>query len=212
MEQKTKKPARKEKQATDWQKMLRQRLEAAEEVSSRGMTPEEERNILHARARALAREPDREKGEEASLEVLEFLLAYERYGIEMSFVRETLPLKDLTPVPCTPTFVLGLIGVRGQIMSVIDIGKFFDLPAKGLTDLNKVIIVRDEGMEFGILADAVLGVRTVPLAGLQPSLPTLTGVREEYLRGVTKERLVVLDGKKLVNDRRLVVHEDMEEL
>ena len=129
----------------------------------------------------------------------------------MSCVRETLPLKDLTPVPCTPPFVLGLIGVRGQIISVIDIRKFFDLPEKGLTDLNKVIIVHDEGMEFGILADAVLGVRTIPLAGLQPSLPTLTGVREEYLRGVTQERLVVLDGKKLLSDRRLVVHEEIEE-
>ena len=192
----------------DWQQQ-RQRLEAAGEIVGREMTPAEERKILHARARALAREPDREKAGEASLEVLEFLLAYETYGVEMSFVRETLPLHDLTPVPCTPPFVLGLINVRGQIMSVIDIRKFFDLPEKGLTDLNKVIVVHNGEMEFGILADAVLGVRAVPIAGLQPSLPTLTGVREEYLKGVTRERLVILDGRKLLNDKRLVVHEEI---
>ena len=211
MEQKRNKTARKEKPATDWQATLRQRLDVAGESLGRELTPAEEREILHARAQALAREPLQAGAEGERLEVLEFLLAYETYGIEMSCVRETLPLHDLTPVPCTSPFVLGLVGVRGQILSVIDIRKFFDLPEKGLADLNKVIILHDEGMEFGILADAVLGVRTIPLAELQPSLPTLTGVREEYLRGVTNERLVVLDGKKLLNDRRLVVHEEIEE-
>jgi purine-binding chemotaxis protein CheW len=195
--------------ATDWEG-VRQRLDAAADLFNRGISPEERQEILKARARALAREPRPAETEGGALEVLEFLLAYEMYGIEMSWVRETLPLRDLTPVPCTPPFVLGLINVRGRIMSVIDIKRFFDLPEKGLTDLNKVIIVHDGGMEFGILADAVCGVRTIPLAQLQPSLPTLTGVREEYLKGVTKERLVILDGKKLLNDRKLIVHEEME--
>jgi purine-binding chemotaxis protein CheW len=173
------------------------------------LTPAAERKILHARAQALAREPLGEDVATESLEVLEFLLAYETYGIEMSYVRETLPLKDLTPVPCTPPFVLGLISVRSRIVSVIDIRKFFDLPGKGLTDLNRVIVVHDDGMEFGILADAVLGVRTVPLAEVQPSLPTLTGIREEYLKGVTKERMTILDGKKLLSDKNIVVHEEI---
>ncbi len=167
----------------------------------------EEKQILRARAQALARAPLPE-AEGESLEVLEFLLAYERYGIEMTWIRETLPLKELTPVPCTPPFVLGLINVRGQIVSVMDIKRFFDLPEKGLTDLNKVIILQDGGMVFGVLADAVCGVRTIPRAELHPSLPTLTGIREEYLKGVTGERMVVLDGRKLLSDRRIVVHEE----
>ncbi len=167
----------------------------------------EEKHILRARAQALARAPLPEAGGEC-LEVLEFLLAHERYGIEMTWIRETLPLKELTPVPCTPSFVLGLCNVRGQIVSVVDIKRFFDLPEKGLTDLNKVIILQDGGMVFGVLADAVCGVRTIPRAELHPSLPTLTGIREEYLRGVTGARMVVLDGKKLLTDRRLIVHEE----
>jgi purine-binding chemotaxis protein CheW len=201
---------RHQRQATDWQ-VVRQRLDAAADLLARGVSAEEQQRILKARAQALAREPRQEEAAGGYLEVLEFLLAYERYGIEMSWVRETLPLRDITAVPCTPTFVLGLINVRGQILSVIDIKRFFDLPAKGLTDLNRVIVVQGEGMEFGILADAVCGVRTIPLAELQPSLPTLTGVREEYLKGVTKERTVVLDGKKLLSDRKIIVHEEIEE-
>jgi purine-binding chemotaxis protein CheW len=64
-------------------------------------------------------------------------------------------------------------------------------------------------MEFGILADSIIGVRTIPLTELQPSLPTLNGVREEYLKGVSKDRTVVLDGKKLLSDRKLIVHEEI---
>src|SRR6266702_185259 len=188
---------------------MEQKTKKMKPIAGRELTAAEEKRILKARAQALAREPRQEETAGGSLEVLEFLLAYERYGIEMSWVRETLPLRDLTPVPCTPPFVLGLINVRGQIMSVIDIKRFFDLPEKGLTDLNKVIIVHDGGMEFGILADAVCGVRTIPLVQLQPSLPTLTGVREEYLKGVTRERTVVLDGRKLLGDRKIIVHEEI---
>ncbi|KAF0216064.1 MAG: purine-binding chemotaxis protein [Geobacteraceae bacterium] len=210
MERKRGKNGRKQRQDIDWQG-VRQRLDAAAGLLDRGVSPEGQKSILKARALALAREPHAEETAGGYLEVLEFLLAYETYGIEMSWVSETLPLKDLTPVPCTPPFVLGLINVRGQIVSVIDIKKFFDLPEKGLTDLNKIIIVHDGGMAFGILADAVCGVRSIPLAELQPSLPTLTGVREEYLKGVTRERTVVLDGRKLLSDRKIIVHEEMED-
>lgn len=210
MEQRRRKSGGGQLSATDWQG-IRQRLDAAAALQGSGLSPEKEKEILKARARALAREPRREETGGENLEVLEFLLGYENYAIEMRWVRETLPLRDLTPVPCTPPFVLGLINARGRILSVIDVKKFFDLPEKGLTDLNKVIILQDGGMEFGILADAVLGVRTVPPAELVPSLPTLSGVREAYLKGVTKGRTVVLDGQKLLGDRKIIVHEEIED-
>jgi purine-binding chemotaxis protein CheW len=93
---------------------------------------------------------------------------------------------------------------------VIDIKKFFDLPEHGITDLHKVIIVHHEKMELGILADLIVGVRTVSLNALQPSLPTLVGIREEYLKGVTAERLVVLDVARILTDQRIIVQEEVE--
>ncbi|MBI2986299.1 MAG: purine-binding chemotaxis protein CheW [Deltaproteobacteria bacterium] len=170
---------------------------------------EEEKKILKARAKELAREAREEKTLEQSMEIVEFLLASEKYGVESSYVREIYPLKELTPVPCTPSFVLGIINVRGQILSVIDIKKFFDLPEKGLTDLNKVIILRNDKMEFGILADVVLDVRAILKEEIQPPLPTLTGIREEYLIGITRERVVILDAEKLLVDKKILVHEEI---
>ncbi len=188
---------------------LRQRLEIAGTHAGWELTPDEKQGILRKRAKVLAKqlEPDQDAG--ASLDCLEFRLAYETYAIEMRWVAETYPLKELTPLPCTPPFVAGIINVRGRILSVIDIRKFFDLPEKGLTDLNQVIIVHDEGMEFGILADELLGTRSIPLSEVQPPLPTLTGIREEYLKGVTRERTAILDAKRLLGDKNIVVYEDI---
>ena len=209
---------KKQAAAVDWSQVHR-RIETARLDLERGSTPtlEEKKKILKARAKVLAREAKKEVAAEEYLEVVEFLLAYEKYGIESSYVREVYPLKELTPLPCTPPFILGIISVRGQILSVIDIKKFFHLPDKGLGDLNKVIILHSdkpalskvEGMEFGILADVILGTLSIPLNEVQPSLPTLTDIRAKYLKGVAKDRLVILDGEKLLLDKKLIVHEEV---
>jgi purine-binding chemotaxis protein CheW len=192
----------------DW-RAINRRLEAINAAIERGFSPspEERKRILKARADLLARPYEAVQVGEV-IEIVEFMLADEHYGLESNFVREVYPLKDYTPLPCTPPFVLGLLNARGRIISVIDIKKFFDMPEKGISDLNKVIIIHDHNMEFGILADSILGVRDIALRDIQPPLPTLTGIRKEYLRGVTGERMVVLDAKKLLADKHVIVHEE----
>lgn len=168
------------------------------------------RQILRSRAQALARPPERAEVAESSLELLEFRLARESYALETRHVREVYPLKNLTPLPCTPPFVLGIVNVRGRITPVIDIKKFFDLPDKGLTYLHRVILVGSDDLELGLMADVIVGVRTVPLDALQASLPTLTGIRADYLKGVTAERLVVLDLDRILVDPKIIVDDDVE--
>ena len=172
--------------------------------------PELERHILKTRAQALAAEPTRVAGAGEIIEVVEFDLATERYAFPIADVREVCMLHDLTPVPCTPAFVLGIMNLRGEIRTVIDLKKFFDLPDAGLTQLNQILLLEHEDLQLGILADTIRGVRHIPLADLQPSLPTLTDIRADYLRGVTGDRLVVLDAAKLLTDPRLLVDEPGE--
>lgn len=189
--------------AFDWNEIHR-RLAAIKQIIDQGgrLTQEEKKNVLRARAEALAREPSRKAEPEQTLDVLEFLLAHEHYGIESTYVREVCPLRDLTPLPGTPASILGITNVRGQILSILDIKKLFGLPDKGLTDFNKIIVVHAPGMELGILADAVLGLKSVPVSEIQPSLPTLKGIREAYLQGVTRESMVLLDAKELLSTRQ----------
>lgn len=175
-----------------------------------GADPIEKQRILQARARTLAQELEKRAEPENYFEVLEFSLAYERYALETSLVREVYPLKELTPLPCTPPFILGIINLRGQILAVIDLKRFFNLPEKGLSDLNKVIILHRGRLEVGLLADAVVGVRAVAWPEVQAPLPTLEGLSPDYLKGVTREALIILDAEKILTDPRLIVHEEVE--
>jgi purine-binding chemotaxis protein CheW len=170
---------------------------------------QKEKKILKVRALELAREPKNEDGDTEYLEITEFLLSSELYGLETIYIREVYSLKDFTPLPCTPPFVLGIINIRGKVLSVIDIRHFFQLPDKGLSDKNKVIVLSSNTMEFGILADEIRGVRSIPRNDIQAGLPTLTDIRLEYLLGVTGDHLVVLDGNKLLTDKNLLVYEEV---
>ncbi len=195
----------------DWAE-IRRRIDALRTGIEQGFapSPEAERRILKVRARELAREPERGVTAQEMIEVIEFDLASERYAFPLAQVREVSLLHDLTPVPCTPAFVLGIINLRGEIRTVIDLKKFFDLPGTGITDLNKIILIQCDDMQLGILTDAIQGVRRIPLSGLQPALPTLTDIRADYLRGITSDRLVVLDAAKILSDPRILV-EDHDE-
>ncbi len=63
---------------------------------------EEKKRIFKERARRLAQRPSTEASQDETLELIEFMLAHERYAIEVAYVREVYPLKDMTPVPCNP--------------------------------------------------------------------------------------------------------------
>lgn len=194
----------------DWD-TIRRRLAAAQDALERSLTPdaEETQRILAARAERLRRATASTAAAADGIEIVEFVLAHERYGFETRHVRDVHPLEQLTPVPCTPPFVLGIVSLRGEILSVIDIKKFFDLPERGLTDLDKVIVIEAGAMRCGVLADAIVGVRHVAGTDLATALPTLTDRRADYLAGVTPERTVVLDATKLLGDPRIVINEQV---
>lgn len=207
MEDTGKKKSARPKKTVDWTEILK-RVEAPLYSGTSHVSEEEKGRILKERAERFAFKQDErleKKGE--TLECVEFSLAHERYAIETVHIREICALSNLTPVPLTPSFVLGVMNLRGAVISVIDIKKFFDLPEKGITDLNKVIILSGPEMEFGLLADSITGVKAIRADELTTDLVTLTGIREEYLRGVTPERLIVLDGGRILSDKNIIVRD-----
>ena len=171
----------------DWTRLHARLADAARALDERAVPPSAVRRaVLEARARALAAPAPAVGG--ASIEVLEFMLADECHAIESAWVREVVPLRELTVLPGTPDFVLGLIHLRGEILSVLDVRKFFGLARKGLSDLDKAIVLDDGEMRFGVLADRIVGVRRIPIGDVQPPLPTLSVIRPDYLLGVTRDR------------------------
>jgi len=166
------------------------------------------RAILKARAALLARESEKTAFKSAGFDTVVFALGGETYAFASEFVREAYPLKDYTVIPGLPAFILGIVNVRGQIVSVVDLRKFFGLPEKGLGELNKVIILRNDRMEFGIMADLILGSRKVYDEELQASLLTINGLRADFLKGVTSDSLIVLDADRILNDPGMLIHQE----
>lgn len=192
----------------DWEN-IHSRLDTVREKLEKvwSITEQEKQQILTARTRALAGKSHDKPLNKELLEVVEFTLAEERYGVELQFIDEVCELNDLTHLPCTPLFILGVMNVRGKILTVMDIKRLFELPDKGLADLNKVIIVHAHGMDAGILADVISGVRSVPVSRIQTELPTLTGIRAEYMKGVTGDQLIILNLDNILSDEKITVNE-----
>jgi purine-binding chemotaxis protein CheW len=165
-------------------------------------------NILLARARRLAQTHHTDEGDTGDLlDLMEFLLAYEHYALEFRFIREICPLKELTPLPCTPPFVLGIMNLRGQILPVIDFRRYVGLPVKGITELNRVVILKSEDREFGILADEIVGIQTMPRRQMQQP-PFREGILSQFITSVAPGGCIVLDGGKILADRKIVVEEE----
>ena len=155
-----------------------------------------------------------------TLDLLVFWLGKERYGVPVSYIREIYPLEQLTPVPRTPSFVAGVFSARGRILSVIDLSAFFELPAIKQSAQTKIIVVADSDLsagnmqrnnilEVGILADEVADVVTILKEDIQPPLTTHTGLRAEYIQGITSDLLVVLNLDALLSDHRLIIQEEL---
>lgn len=160
--------------------------------------PESPADILKDRARRLATE-ETQADHADRMAVLAFRLAKEIYGIELRHVMGVHPLKALSYVPGTPDFVIGIINMRGEILSVMDLKKIFDIDNDEPGNSRMVIILRNADMEFCLAADEIIGVDHIAPEKITASLPTLTGIRFEFLHGVTGDGMVILDGEKLLN-------------
>ena len=135
--------------------------------------------------------------------MLDFLVAARRYAIEAVYLVEIDPLKDLTQVPGSPAHVAGLINIRGKILTVIDLRKNLDLPNEG-PEPDTIITLHVGSVQAGLFAQSVVGLRAIPLDQIQPVLPTLTGIRSAYLRGIGADTTAILNLSTLFSENGIL--------
>jgi len=162
--------------------------------------------LLEERAKIIA-QPEHELSETGIVEVLKFRLAYQEYAMEMQYVREVVLTGEITPVPGTPDYISGICVVRGEIISLVDLRVLLSIPERGLTDLNRVIVVTNRTLTFGILADHITGIGILELDKI--STPESGEMTEwnNYLKGVAEGPLIVLDTALLFADPRMVIED-----
>lgn len=162
--------------------------------------------ILKKRAEQLAQPINLLETKTQDIQVVVFHLDKEKYGIETIYFREVFRFKELTLLPKVPPFIAGVINVRRKIISVIDLRVIFNLPQENEQAGHFALILANTEMEFALLADSIEGIRFLNLEIIYHP-PTITDNRQEFIKGITSDQLILLDGEKLLKNKNLIVDE-----
>jgi purine-binding chemotaxis protein CheW len=122
------------------------------------------------------------------IELLAFRLGTEEYALLVEQVREVIKLWEITSVPNTPDYVLGVLSLRGKVLPVIDLCKRLGLPPGARDGRARIIVVSLDDEETGLIVDRVTGVVRLLPKDVRPAPDTISqGVGEEFLRGIARK-------------------------
>lgn len=189
--------------------------------------------IWQQRAEALARVPI-EENQGQRFELVLVRMGREVYGLEVQYVHDIRPLESITRVPRTPEWVGGVVNVRGRTLTALRLQAYFGLPSGLVGDANSkqllVLVELPESetrvagasanggaatgpRESALIVQEVIAVQAFSTSQLQDASGVIRGVRPEYVRGVATRDdgslLVVLNLPAILNDRQMVIHEDI---
>ncbi|MGI6484883.1 MAG: chemotaxis protein CheW [Tepidanaerobacteraceae bacterium] len=132
---------------------------------------------------------------------VEFKLGEETYGVDILQVKTIERMMPITRVPKAPQFVEGVINLRGDIVTVIDLKKRFDLPKREETDNTRIIIVNVEDITVGMIVDSATEVIQLPQNAIEMAPSIVAGIDADFLQGVGKigdKLLIILDLLKIL--------------
>ncbi|QDU39526.1 Chemotaxis protein CheV [Maioricimonas rarisocia] len=168
------------------------------------ISPEAERRILEERARALAQKPDEGTSRSDVLEVIRFAVGEERFALATMFVREVVRPTEVTPVPGTPDFLVGVTNLRGEVLAVMDLGPFLGRAASREA-APWIIVLGTDRSEFGIQAGTIEEIGPLEATAIIPPSGSLGIERGEFVRGLTDDAVLCLDGEAILEDPRLYI-------
>lgn len=163
-----------------------------------------EAEILARRAEQLA-ETSEKTAIEQSIDVLIFELEQEKIAIDMHYISEVLALEGLTHVPGIPDFVLGVISRRGEIIAIVDLVKFLGLPQKN--NRANLLIIDTDAISFGIAIDGIIEITKLPKTAIQELPEQLPIEQAQFLSGVTKSGITLLNIEYLLSSNQLIINQ-----
>ena len=137
------------------------------------------------------------------LQWVTFKLDSEKYGINVMQVQEVLRYSEIAPVPGAPLYVLGIINLRGNVVTVIDTRSRFGLESSEITDNTRVVIIESDKQVIGILVDSAAEVVYLRASEIDVAPNVGNDESAKFIQGVTNrdgELLILVDLNKLLSD------------
>lgn len=142
----------------------------------------------------MAEQTEKTTGEVVQL--VNFRLGNEEFGVDIGSVKEIVRVGDITHIPEVPSFIQGVINLRGKIIAVIDLARQFDLPPRQeLAPSARIVVTEIKGHIVGMLVDAVPEVSKMPVENIESTPAVIqSGIEKDYIRGVGKlgDRLIII--------------------
>src|SRR5271157_3241075 len=140
---------------------------------------------------------------------ISFSVGQEEYGLELLRVKEVIRVREITWLPKAPSFVKGIINLRGDVIPIIDLRDKFGLETREQTAQTHVIVVEVEGRLMGMVVDSASQVVRIPADQIDAPPPVLGGLSQEFITGVGKmdDKLVILlniDAILTVDEKRVL--------
>ena len=144
-----------------------------------------------------------EENDDTIIQWVTFHLENEKYGIKVMQVQEVLRMTEIAPVPGAPHYVIGIINLRGSVVTVIDTRRRFGLPDVDTDDETRIVIVEANNNVVGILVDSVAEVVDLKISDIETAPNVGNDESSKYIQGVSSrenELLILVDVNKLLSE------------
>lgn len=169
---------------------------------------DKEEIILRKRAIEAAKTVQISEDEE-SLDLVYFTIGNEKYAIEAYIVSGVHMYATPTPVPHTPSYIEGILYMRGRFVSVLNLKSFLGMHAQNSEMTHSLLLLGNETMEFAVAVDEILEETKLSKKVIQSIPPGFDLDRKELIAGVTEEGIIVLDGKKFFSHPTMSIQQEV---
>ncbi|KPJ58643.1 MAG: hypothetical protein AMJ42_02895 [Deltaproteobacteria bacterium DG_8] len=173
------------------------------------VSPEEKAAIFKRRAEYLSKRISYKEPEE-KVKIVTFCLGSEKYCIRTHYALEIINATDINKLPCAPRHFVGVINLRGNILTIVDLKEVLDIERNSENSSEIIVVIEVDGETAGILVDKVEDILDIGAKQIAPPLTTLRGKQEEFTEGeilIEGQPFTLLDLEKMMRDKTMKIFE-----
>lgn len=156
-----------------------------------------------------------ESGHRLEIQLACFKVGSEQYALDIMKIKEIIRPQKLTPIPKAPSFIEGVINLRGAVIPVADMRKRFDQPIGDENHKNRIVICTLAGKVIGLLVDEVTEVKRFGRSEISPAPEFIKGPQADYFLGVARrdeDLIMLVDLEKVLStDEKIVLQQLSDE-